>query len=139
MIDTTVETLVHTCNSLACVAETKLGYDHAELNYVYLYPNGEISVYLTVSDTFQEDIHYDCRSHCPNINLRGESLDELWAGLNRIPSRKSRELETIIRIMEPLGKNVDHLRNELLKETVLSLIKGIHEVKERLLEVRESE
>jgi hypothetical protein len=77
-----------------------------------------LKLYFTVYDTFQDKLHYDDRTcnGLQSVTSESFSIDEIWNGLRKIPSRSLRELECVCRQSGRFAEMEDLLNDQRARE-----------------------
>ena len=117
--------------------ENKLGYTTVGFTDVTLWPNLSHSIYFSLQDDFQMELHHDKRFKCGSYT--SIPLDGFWDTLTAWPNREQRELEIMARKLAALDANLDQIRSAQVLAFVKRLQPQIDEIRRMITYKPDSE
>lgn len=113
------------------------GYDSVSVRDLSISASGELTIHYGAEDEFQSSLDSSDRYHSGYFqSASAETLEELYEKLDRLPSRRKRELSVLSQQTARLGHQLEHLTDEFVKEFVQSILDDATELHAQLEDLR---
>lgn len=110
--------IIESCQTLL----DRKGYDRVNVKDVTFHRT-EITIHYSAEDDFQSSIEITERFHSGYfLFLQAETLEEIYKKIERLPSRRKRELCVLAQQTAKLGKSLESIQDEFVKEFIQNIL-----------------
>ena len=124
----TVSDLQNAAESIQFYCQDKLGYSRVTSPHFEVRPDQDLKFWITLYDDFQNSLPHAWQERQGTQYFEG-TLDEIWAQLAGLPSRRTREISCLCRQVGASAEMLENLQDAKAQDFARDLIRARDEYK----------